>query len=522
MQLGKNTILPRKWLGYLETLYKDCERSVFGVLSLLQRRAVRKLEKQEKKDGIEKGNMSFDLNLVAGDDAQKGNKRLRLKEKPSSEEQKHEARWNDVTEENIESLSKALEEVQVCRDVLLSELKVPFDVGQKFYDTAAERAKNVTEKEAAMNMLEKKLHLGGALSIGRAEAEKRAEEIYEGFERLARWHLQNKMGDRRYRDVAFSPDGSHIAIVDSTELIIWNLEENRDVQRMAGSYVVAYSPNASCIITRNPINKNDILVQSFSPKKQYNIGTGHGEVKSVAFSPSKKSSRIVSGGIDGIVRIWEWNEGEFNCINIFTYGGEYVNSVAFNFDGSRVAATGGNLVMIWNLYKEEKPEILKTDNKLNSVAFSPAAANGSILVALNEREDEIYVWEVKNKTHMTTLRSQVRRPDLIKYLSMAAFSLDGEKLAVGDILGLVTIYSTSTWEHQYNIQVGDHRNRIIMEKIAFSPNGFQMCALGDNVDEEDFNYEIEELPLNPWDPWEDDIVRPYVPETLFIFKYGLT
>ena len=224
------------------------------------------------------------------------------------------------------------------------------------------------------------------------------------------------------------------------------------------------------------------------------------------------------------MRIWEWNGDEFDCTHILAYRQNHpVQSLAFNFDGSCVAATGDNCVMIWNLYETEEKAVTFETRKyadLSSVAFSPAAANGSILVAV-EKDNALWAWDVENKKRVNKLEEQVDDPESV------AFSSDGKKLAVGSKLGRVEMYDTSTWSRRFdNIQVGSSGNRISMDNISFSPNGFQFCALGDNIEEEQFNDEFaQDYDCELDDSELQELMREenlvYMPETLFIFKYGL-
>lgn len=436
--------------------------------------------------------------------------------------------WDDASKKRIDSVSKALDEAKICRDVLINDLHVPFDVGTKFYEIAAERA-----------------------SI-----------IHEQFTSHARWSLYKKMGKEDYyedvyKDVAFSPDGSHIAVLNDSKskIVLWdfNKEEVKHVNfplkgtGMRGSRALAYSSNESRIVTRSNQDDKNLISWRFHGTGWFRktIETGHDEkVLSVAFSPAPNTTRIASGSLDGKVKVWDMPKKEFvdfSLIKTFKYDEPQkgVKSVAFSRDGTLVAATGDDRVVVWNVEKDEESITYSAAGvSFEAVAFGSEAFGSEfgeghhILVTLSNetkaiagfraKSPGIYVWDLKKKDDHNILYNTTAHPKCL------AFRQDGKSLAVGLENGYVTIYNTPgeyhTWRVLSTIRVGSPDNRLTMRSISFSPNGFHIVTVGNNVSlrkfDENFRNRARDSGI-----YEDVTLwidyTKYVHEKIFVFKYGL-
>ncbi|MBC7819267.1 MAG: hypothetical protein IAG10_20465, partial [Planctomycetaceae bacterium] len=111
-----------------------------------------------------------------------------------------------------------------------------------------------------------------------------------------------------------------------------------------------------------------------------------------AFSPD--GQRLVSGGYDQTLKIWDANTGD----ELLTLKGhtKVIHSVAFSPDGQRVASTGyDQTIKVWDAETGQESLTLKEfDSGLNCVAFSP---DGHRLAAVrysgsSVRSDGIKIW----------------------------------------------------------------------------------------------------------------------------------
>ncbi|GAA4455264.1 protein kinase domain-containing protein [Novipirellula rosea] len=123
-----------------------------------------------------------------------------------------------------------------------------------------------------------------------------------------------------------------------------------------------------------------------------------GPVRSVEFAPQSMGGnpdyRLVSGGDDGTVRLWQWNPQakSITAVNEFTFAAP-VRSVAFSPDGASVLACGaGGVAKRWRIESPSDP-----------IVFQKADAGGFVCVtssrdgrwiAVGSTESVGYLWQI--------------------------------------------------------------------------------------------------------------------------------
>ena len=235
-----------------------------------------------------------------------------------------------------------------------------------------------------------------------------------------------RLGKGWISDIAYSPDGTRLAVASSIGIWIYDTETFTEVALL----------------------------------------TGHtGYVNAVAYSPDPDRKILISGGADNTVRVWNTDTGELlHTMDLKGRDGSSVKDVAFSPDGKMFGGVTESLLFLWDAHTLHPPSNFPVRSVSgNCLAFS----SDSKWIAVGFSDIEI--WDVSTGERVERIRTG--------YVNSIAFSSDGITLASG-YNGGVALWGARTFEHWLSLDA--HPNHV--NAVAFSPDGEILAsASNDNL-----------------------------------------
>jgi WD40 repeat protein len=212
--------------------------------------------------------------------------------------------------------------------------------------------------------------------------------------------------DSRPAALAFSPDGSHVAVgYGDASVRVWEVQAGRGGREVvalnghtAPVHAVAYAVGGGAgkwIVTGAGagMTDNTARVWDAATGKELVALRGHtGPVRAAAFSPD--ATRVLTGSDDGTARVWDARAGR-ELFRVTCGGG--VTAVAFSTKGTRFATasdTPGRAVQLWSAAAPGNlVATFGAPTGARSVDFSPepGAESGRLLVTC--ADGKVRMWE---------------------------------------------------------------------------------------------------------------------------------
>ena len=255
----------------------------------------------------------------------------------------------------------------------------------------------------------------------------------------------------RVKAVAFSPDGSTIAVAQSQggEGVIrfWDARTGEILRTVQDhwnwrDFYVAFSPDGDSFASAGGW---DSMVRLWDARTGEHLGspeTSTSSLRCIAFSPDGSTMAWNRGGL---VQFWNRRTGVYNRPYVGHH--EQVYSVVFSPDGDTLAS--GSLdgtIRLWDVRTRElKQTLFGHRSGVTSVVFSP----DGFMLASGSQDKTIRLWDARTGEHRQALSGQLAE------ITSLAFSHDGRFLASGSGGPQPWIESNDNTIRIWNARTGD-------------------------------------------------------------------
>ena len=287
-----------------------------------------------------------------------------------------------------------------------------------------------------------------------------------------------RLGKGWISDIAYSPDGTRLAVASSIGIWIYDTETFAEVALLTGhtGYVnaLAYSPDPDRKILISGGDDNTVRVWNTDTSELLHTleRDGYdGRVVDVAFSPDGKMFGSAMATARSKAHPLLWDAHTLQPLHNFNAYGT-ATCLAFSSDSKWIAVgLYGDPISIWNVSTGEK--VGEISGHATSIAFS---ADGITLATgyayadrWSEREEwskHVELWGARTFEHWQTLSYHDRGANAV------AFSPDGEILASAGNDSLIQLWDTFIGE---NLQTFEGHTTGV-QSVSFSPNGNTLAS----------------------------------------------
>ena len=265
--------------------------------------------------------------------------------------------------------------------------------------------------------------------------------------------------------VAFSPDGSMLAVVSRYALSVWNLEPKRllwTTNLTIPPRAAEFEPDEKALISGGGGGNGNALVWEATTGKQLQpfqeVHTGW--ISGIGFSPYGRT--LATCAADDRLILWDFTARRPEGMPISSGG----NGFSFSTDGRLVACVGvDGVARIWDVASRRRVALLR--GHLGPIAGLAFAPDGRTIVSGGADDRTIRIWDTSEAQDKNLLKGHK------SWIPSLAFSPDGKTLAsVDSYQGLTKLWDVPSRRFLADLP-GKPQDRAaaVGGAAAFSPDG---------------------------------------------------
>lgn len=247
-------------------------------------------------------------------------------------------------------------------------------------------------------------------------------------------------------DLAFTPDGTMLAIAGGTHVCLWNMQSEECQSIRIPEYVTSVAVSIDGVVLAVGTGKNSIQLWHMTSQTLITTLRGHTEdVWTIAFNPN--GEQLASGSYDQTVRLWDAKSGRATH-ELKEHVG-YVRELSYSPDGQMLASCSNDRsIKLWDAATGNH---LKTFDGHTGRVFSVSFSADGLSLASGSSDQTLRLWNT------STTQCFFKLQGYINPVWIDAFCSDGQVIACRDsrsayIWNVHTGERVATW-HQHHTSV---------------------------------------------------------------------
>ncbi len=280
---------------------------------------------------------------------------------------------------------------------------------------------------------------------------------------------QMRLGRGMVRSVAWSPDGSIIAVGGALGIWLYT-PDLQDIGLLTGHtkavYGLAFSPDGTRLASAS--HDQTVRIWDIASQKELARLEGHTDlVVTVAWSPDGQT--IASGGYDNTIRLWSAQTGE--AVGVLEGHSGWVDWVAWSPDGSMIAsASYDDTVRLWDVATGDVRAVFPLQSNGLRALWS---TDGDVVFSVESGQTT--AWDVATGT---SLASSSVEPEQKNYRCSCNYGPDDVTVAKADWDGTVQVWKTDP-EADADELIAEHPEHMDwITAVSWNNDGSQITSAG--------------------------------------------